>query len=152
MNLRSLNVLMAAVAALSVSAPAEAIRIVGTSAQAPFSHPAFPPWNAVDDNWNTIWSSGGFAPGSIEVILPGNWTLESVQTAAVMWPNPGPAAHHIYGRTGDGNYYYLGAISGYISDGDWFWNTVNAPYIFNAVAIYAVEGTTSWVGWRDIYV
>lgn len=153
MKLQHLDVLVGLVAALVVSPPVKADRIFGTSAQAPVSHPSFPPWNATDDNWNTLWTSGGPAPASIDIFLPGLYTLDAIQTAAVMWPAPGYATHYLYGRTVDGGYFYVGAISAYIADGMWFWNPVSAPGVaFNAVTIWTVAEDTSWVGWRDIYV
>jgi len=149
MNIRRL---FSAIAfALAAIAPSAHAQYIPATAWAPANYPGYEAWNAVDGNWESIWTSGTFAPASIDIRLPGTYVVSGVQLNAVMWPNNGFAEHIVYGRTLDGGYVWLGQIDAVVSDRDWFWLPNSVPVPFNAITIFTPYEFTSWVGWREIY-
>ena len=150
MTLRKLLSIVAL--ALAALGPLQAQVIPPRGAQASGEYPGYPAYQAVDNNEYTIWASGAFAPGWIDSLFYGEYTVNGVYLNAAMWPNPGYANHVVYGRTVDGGYVYLGQVGTTVYDGDWFWIPNPAPAVpFNAITVYTPIEYTSWVGWRSIY-
>ena len=88
MTLRKLLSIVAL--ALAALGPVHAGEYITLGAQAGLAYPGYGPYNAVDRNGNTIWTSGTFAPASIDVLMPGEYQVETVLLNAAMWPKMEP--------------------------------------------------------------
>ena len=103
--------------ALAALGPVQAQPIPSRGTQVSAEYPGYPGWYAVDNNEATIWASGAFAPGWIDMLFYGEYTVSGLSLNAAMWPNPGVADHVVYGRTIDGGYIFMGELYTFISDG-----------------------------------
>jgi len=110
---------------------------------------------AMDGRTDTIWNSlAPPQPTWIDIDLGGNYVVDTVALNPAQLPN-GPSTHNIYARTENGNWFLIGTIQQYTSDGQWFWQSFpnqNTPVRYVAINTDNAGGPGSWVAWREIKV
>jgi PASTA domain len=107
---------------------------------------------AVDNDFDTIWNSGRFAPGWIEIDLVEAYPVERIRLAVAQYPD-GPTRHAVYGREAGGSesYVFLGELAGSTADGQWLELPLSGVAELQSVLVETLE-SPSWVAWREIQV
>jgi hypothetical protein len=109
------------------------------------------PERAVDDNTETTWIAGDFAPQWIEIDLEGAYTIAEVRLLVAQSPE-GETVHRLWVRGPEGGETLAHEFSGTTSDNEWLVFTPEAP--LENVRYIRVEtvSSPSWVAWREVQV
>jgi hypothetical protein len=125
---------------------------LGRSVTASNAYSGYPPSDAVDGNWFTYWSAGGFPPQWIEVDLGSVQRVDEINLGVTQLPDCS-TVHRVFGRAATSEpYVLLREFSGFTVDQQNLRYVASSPRQLRYVRVETAPGSCSWVGWREITV
>jgi F5/8 type C domain len=124
---------------------------LGKSVTASNEYPGNPASFAVDGNWWSYWSAGGFPPQWIEVDLGAVQSVGEVDLGITQLPDC-PTDHRLYARASTADpYTLLAEFNGYTVDQQVLTYRAVSPQQLRYIRVETTS-SCSWVGWREISV
>jgi F5/8 type C domain len=124
---------------------------LGKSVSASNEYPGNPASLAVDGDWWSYWSSGGYPPQWIEVDLGSVQTVGEIDLGVTQLPDSF-TVHSVYGRADASQpYTLLHEFDGYTVDQQLLQYVFSTPQPLRYIRIETTQ-SASWVGWREIEV
>jgi hypothetical protein len=124
---------------------------LGKSVTASGEYPGNPASFAVDGNWWSYWSSGGFPPQWIEIDLGAVQSIGEVDLGITQLPDC-TTDHLLYGRASTSDpYTLLKEFNGYTVDQQNLTYVATSPQQLRYIRVETTS-SCSWVGWREIAI
>jgi F5/8 type C domain len=138
----------AAMLAATLSASGETLVAPITAPSASATYSTLVPSNAVDGNFGTMWSSGGFPNQWIILDTQAVRALSHIELLTAQYPN-GATTHLIFTSNDLINWTLVNTLSGYTTNNQWLTSPINqtARYICIWTSV-----SPSWVGWYEFKV
>ncbi|HJQ74069.1 MAG TPA: discoidin domain-containing protein [Gaiellaceae bacterium] len=124
---------------------------LGKPVTASSTYPGNPAKLAVDGDWLTYWSSGGFPAQWIEVDLGSVETVDEIELGVTQLPDSF-TVHYVYGRDDPSQpWTLLHTFAGYTVDQQELQYDFATPQSLRYLMVETTQ-SRSWVGWREIDV
>lgn len=107
------------------------------------------PGLAVDGDVGSVWNSGDWPPGWIELDLGGPTPIEGVSLLTAQSPDA-DTVHRVLARASeDEPFWLLRRFAGFTTDGQWLHVDLQEPMCVRTLRVETPE-SPSWVAWREI--